>query len=238
MSDGSLVNINGNLGSNKPPVEMPSSAAMIRIMGVVSLICGLLIVTTHLKTLDPIRRNQEIIMRESVEQLIPGIQKQIIYGVQPSGDLTILDGVQAAGPRFFAGYDHAGRLLGVVIESSERGYADTILAMFAYSIDKQAITGFKVLELKETPGLGDKISRDTDFLANFKNLDATLDSTSSKPAHPITVVKHGTKKKAWEIDAISGATISSRAVGRMLQRSVQEMVPVVVRNRDRIERAR
>ena len=88
MSDGSLVNINGNLGSNKPPVEMPSSAAMIRI----------------------------------------------IYGVQPSGDLTILDGVQAAGPRFFAGYDHAGRLLGVVIESSERGYADTILAMFPYSI--------------------------------------------------------------------------------------------------------
>ena len=219
-------------------VEVPSSASMIRIMGVVSLICGLLIVTTHLRTLDPIRRNQEIIMRESVEQLIPGIQKQIIYGVQASGELKILDSVQASGPRFFAGYDASGRLLGVVIEASDRGYADAIVAMYAYSLDKQMITGFKVLELKETPGLGDKISRDVDFLANFKNLDAKLDPAGTKPAHPITVVKHGTKKNSWEIDAISGATISSRAVGRMLQKSIQELVPVVVRNRDRIERAR
>src|SRR3954469_1768803 len=116
-------------------VEIPTSASMIRIMGVVSLICGLLIVTTHLRTLGPIRRNQEIIMRESVEQLIPGIQKQIIYGVESSGELKILDSVQAAGPRFFAGYDTSGRLLGVVIEASDRGYADAIVAMYAYSLD-------------------------------------------------------------------------------------------------------
>jgi electron transport complex protein RnfG len=230
--------MNGQAETAPPRVEMPSSAAMIRIMGVVSLICGLLIVTTHLKTLEPIRHNQEIIMRESVEQLVPGLQKQIIYGIQPGGELAILPGLEAAGPRFFAGYDGSGRLLGVVIEASDRGYADNILGMYAYSIDKQAITGFKVLELKETPGLGDKITKDPDFLANFKKLDASLDSTASKPAHPITVVKHGTKKNAWEIDAISGATISSRAVGRMLQKSVQDVVPVVIRNRERIERGK
>jgi electron transport complex protein RnfG len=233
-----MTNMNTDAQTEQTRVEMPSSAAMIRIMGVVSLVCGLLIVTTHIKTLEPIRHNQEIIMRESVEQLIPGLQKQVIYGVQPGGEITILPGLEAAGPRFFAGYDASGRLIGVVIEASERGYADNILGMYAYSIEKQAVTGFKVLELKETPGLGDKITKDPDFLSNFKSLDAKLDSTGNKPAHPITVVKHGTKKNAWEIDAISGATISSRAVGRMLQKSVQEMVPVVVRNRDRIERGK
>jgi electron transport complex protein RnfG len=218
-----------------PKIEMPS-AAMVRIMGLVSLICGLLIVATHLNTLGPIRHNQEIIMRESIEQLIPGLQKQVIYGVQPNGELTILPGLEAAGTRFFAGYDASGRLLGVVIEASERGYGDTILAMYAYSLEKQAITGFKVLELKETPGLGDKISKDPDFLANFRNLDATIDPATAKAVHPITAVKHGTKKNAWQIDAISGATISSRAVGRMLQKSVEEVIPVVRRNYQRVER--
>jgi len=83
--------------------------------------------------------------------------------------------------------------------------------------------------MRETPGLGDKISSDAGFLENFKNLEAKL-------LHAITVVKHGTKKNPWEIDAISGATVSSRAVGRMLQKSVQAVVPVISKNLDRIER--
>lgn len=202
---------------------------MIRLMGVVSLICGLLIVGTHLNTLGRIRRNQETILHDSVAQLLPGIHKQIIYGIEPSGELTIIPNVEGAGPRLFAGYDAAGNFLGIVIETSERGYADIISAMYAYSPDKQAITGFQVVDMRETPGLGDKIGSDRDFLENFKELDARVD-------HPIAVVKHGTKKHLWEIDAISGATVSSRAVGRMLQQSVQQAAPVIARNLDRIKR--
>ncbi len=60
---------------------------MIKVLGIVSLLCGVLIVITQITTLGRIRHNQELLMRESVEQLLPGIQKQIIYGVEPSGDL-------------------------------------------------------------------------------------------------------------------------------------------------------
>jgi Na+-translocating ferredoxin:NAD+ oxidoreductase subunit G len=200
---------------------------MIRLMGVVSLLCGLLIVGTDLNTRSRIRSNREVIMRESVAQLLPGIEKQIIYGIQPSGDLKILASADVAGPRLFAGYDASGRFLGVVIETSERGYADIISAMYAYAPDSQTITGFQVVDMKETPGLGNRISTDASFLENFKNLDAT---------HPITTVKHGAKKNPWEIDAISGATVSSRAVGRMIQKSVEDVAPVVLRNLDRIKR--
>lgn len=202
---------------------------MIRVLTVVSLICGLLIVITDVNTRGRIRHNQEIIMRESVAQLLPGIQKQIIYGIQPSGDLTILPGVQGDGPRLFAGYDSSGRFLGLVIETSDRGYADVISAMYSYNPDQQIVTGFKVVDMRETPGLGSRIGTDPGFADNFKALDAQED-------HPITTVKHGAKKNAWEIDAISGATISSRAVGRMLQKSVQTTAPVVARNLDRIKR--
>jgi electron transport complex protein RnfG len=202
---------------------------MIRVLTVVSLLCGLLIVITDVNTRGRIRHNQEIIMRESVAQLLPGIQKQVIYGIEPSGSVTVLSGVQGEGPRLFAGYDAGGRFLGVVIETSDRGYADVISAMYAYDPDKHVVTGFKVVDMRETPGLGSRIGTDPGFAENFKDLDAKED-------HPITTVKHGTKKNAWEIDAISGATISSRAVGRMLQKSVQSTAPVVARNLERIKR--
>ena len=213
------------------PAHISSTGPMIKVLGTVSLICGLLIVGTHISTLGRIRHNQEIIMRESVAQLLPGIQKQVIYGIQPSGDLTILPGLEGGGPRLFAGYGASGNLLGLVVEASDRGYADVISAMYAYSPETQTITGFKVVDMRETPGLGDRIRSDPGFLENFKDLDAKL-------LHPIITVKHGTKKNAWEIDAISGATVSSRAVGRMLQRSVQAAAPAIAKNLDRIQRGK
>jgi len=200
---------------------------MIKVLGIVSLLCGVLIVITQITTLGRIRHNQELLMRESVEQLLPGIQKQVVYGVEPSGDLKVLQGLGVEGHRFFAGYDNSGNFLGVVIETSDRGYADVIQAMYAYSPDSQTITGFQVVDMRETPGLGNRIGSDKDFLDNFKSLDAK---------HPISAVKHGTKKNPWEIDAISGATVSSRAVGRMLNKSVQAMAPIVAKNLDRIKR--
>ena len=206
---------------------MSHAAQMMRLLAAVSLLCGLLIVGTQVNTARRIRHNQEVILRESVAQLLPGVAKQIIYGITPSGELTILPNVEAPGPRFFAGYDTVGNLLDIVIEANERGYADVISAMYRYSPDTQTITGFQVIDMKETPGLGNKISSDPGFLDNFRHLDAT---------HPINTVKHGAKKNPWEIDAISGATISSRAVGRMLQKSVAEVAPVIQRNLERIKR--
>ena len=66
---------------------MTNSWQMIRLLGVVSLMCGLLIVGTERYTAVRIRHNQETIMRESVARLLPGIEKQIIYGIGASGQL-------------------------------------------------------------------------------------------------------------------------------------------------------
>jgi len=201
---------------------------MIKVLGTVSLLCGLLIVGADVNTHARIRHNQELMMKESVAHLLPGIQKQVIYGIEDNGDLKILPGVEGENvKRMFAGYDSSGKFLGVVIEASERGYADVISAMYAYSPDKKVVSGYQVVDMRETPGLGSRIGTDEKFAENFKELDAT---------HPIKTVKHGTKQNPWEIDAISGATISSRAVGRMLQKSVAEMVPVINKNLDRIKR--
>ena len=207
---------------------MTPTVPMIKVLGTVSLVCGILIVGSNITTLARIRQNQEIIMQESVANLLPGMKKQVIYGVEPSGDLKILPGVEGENvKRMFAGYDGSGKFIGVVIEASDRGYADMISGMYSYIPEKKIVSGFQVVDMRETPGLGNRIGTDEKFAENFKALDAT---------HPIKTVKHGTKANPWEIDAISGATISSRTVGRMLQKSVQEMSPIIDKNLDRIKR--
>jgi Na+-translocating ferredoxin:NAD+ oxidoreductase subunit G len=201
---------------------------MIRFLGLISLICGVLIVGVSQLTESRIRVNQDTILRDSLAQLMPGMTKQVIYEIEPNGGLAISSGQETTRQRLFAGYNAAGKLLGVVIEAKERGYADTITAMYAYNPNTKTVTGFSVVEMRETPGLGSKINTDPDFLANFKALDTT---------HPIEAVKHGAKQNPWQIDAISGATISSRAVGRMLASSVAATTPIIARHRERIERA-
>jgi electron transport complex protein RnfG len=104
--------------------------------------------------------------------------------------------------------------------------------LFGYDPACECIIGSKVLKSTETPGLGDKIDFDPEFLKNFEALDARVDAAGEALANPIVTVKHGTKANPWEIDAISGATISSNALGRALSSSAQHFVPSIQRDLD------
>ena len=105
------------------------------------------------------------------------------------------------------------------------GYADVIRVLYGYSFTEQAIIGIRVPESKETPGLGDKIEKDADFLRNFERLDVTMNADGSALVNAIVAVKNGKKKSPWEIDGITGATISSKAIARMLATSSAVWVP-------------
>jgi electron transport complex protein RnfG len=71
----------------------------------------------------------------------------------------------------------------------------------------------EVLESRETPGLGDKIYKDAVFVGGFSAL-------SIEPE--IVAVKKGTKSRPNAIDAITGATISSKAVVRIINETHTE----------------
>ncbi len=51
-------------------------------------------------------------------------------------------------------------------------------------------------------------------------------------AHPIELVKPGKKTAPWQIDGISGATISSAAIAKMLHESSARWMPRLYRQRD------
>jgi electron transport complex protein RnfG len=93
----------------------------------------------------------------------------------------------------------------------------------------------KVLESHETPGLGTKIDTDAAFRANFEALEVKVDASGNGITNPVELVKHGKKTQGWEIEAITGATISSRAITSILATSTAQTVPVIMKNMAALE---
>ena len=110
------------------------------------------------------------------------------------------------------------------------GYQDNIRILYAYSFDLSAIVGMKVLDSKETPGLGDRVEIEPHFLASFDALDARLNAAGDALANPIVTVKQGEKTEPWHIDGITGATITSEAIGNILNESANEWLPALERD--------
>jgi electron transport complex protein RnfG len=167
--------------------------------------------------------------------VIPGAASVKTYVVADK-ELLPANGENRNGPRVYAGYDGNGDLVGIAAEGVAQGYADAVRVLYAYSPACQCITGFRVVSSRETPGFGDKLATDPEFLANFRELDATLNAAGDGLANAIVTVKHGTKTKPWQIDAISGATISSRAAGRAVNDSAARVVPALQPHLDELRR--
>lgn len=217
-----------------PPGPQTSSAAMIRTLGLVATLCGILIVSAYQGTLSAVTANKRIALERAVFKVIPGAatMKEFVAGsagIQPAGGAVAEGAV-----KFYAAYDAAGQLKGVAAEAAAPGYADVVRILYAYSPEKQAVTGIGVIAMRETPGIGDKIITDADFLRNFDALDARLNADLSALANAIRVVKHGSKQNPWEIDAISGATVTSKAVGKGINDSAQRLLPRLVPHLDTI----
>jgi len=142
-----------------------------------------------------------------VFQVVPGtvaMRKLVLRG----DTFALADGTEpASATAVYATYDGADKFLGYAIPGSGPGFADTIALIYGYDPVRQCVVGMQVLESKETPGLGDKIFKDPRFAAEFTSL-------AVQPG--IVVVKNGAGAKPNEVDGITGATISSKAVVKIL----------------------
>lgn len=106
----------------------------------------------------------------------------------------------------------SGAPLGWVVPGSGQGFADTIEILIGFDSNVQTIKGVYVLNQKETPGLGDYIAG-VDFTSRF----------SDKPTDKPLEVTRGGAEADTEIDAITGATISSEAVTSIVNETVANL---------------
>ena len=213
------------------------AVAMIRTLGLIAAICGLIIVSAYQGTYDAVQENKRIAVERAVFKVIPAAKSIVEYAALPTGGVEKIGagGSAPAGAlKFYAGYDKDGGLAGIAAEGAAKGYADTVRVLFAYDLATSSISAFSVVAMRETPGIGDKILVDKEFLANFP-LEAKVSADLKVLANAIVTVKHGTKTKPWEVDAISGATITSRAVGKAINDAAQALVPSVVPNLDKLK---
>ena len=106
------------------------------------------------------------------------------------------------------------RLAGWVIKAAGQGYAGAIELLVGLDPGAQKITGLFVLEQKETPGLGNKITS-----AGWRN---QFVGKQTRPPLEITKGK-GREAGTRTVDAITGATISSRAVAGIVNRTIGDI---------------
>ena len=97
----------------------------------------------------------------------------------------------------FVGKNAAGEVVGYAAKGSDPGgYGGDVVLMVGFQADKRTVVAYKTLAAAETPGLGMKLNT-PEFAGQFAGKDATA----------LKVRKDG-----GDIDAITSATITSRAV--------------------------
>jgi electron transport complex protein RnfG len=131
-------------------------------------------------------------------QITPGTVK-----VEKAGKPTLLNIYRVAQKDQVAGW---------VIKAGGQGYADKLELLIGVDADLKRISGIFVLEQKETPGLGNKI-----IFPEWRD-----QFIGKKTDSPLEVIKSG-KKTPHTIDAITGATISSRAVTTIVNTTIDSL---------------
>lgn len=102
-----------------------------------------------------------------------------------------------------------GKVIAYVIPSESKGYGGAIKMLVAVGADGKVID-YSILSSNETPGLGDNAAKEP-FKSQFKG----------KLESDLTVVKDPSNKE--NIQAMTGATISSKAVTLAVKNAVNEV---------------
>jgi electron transport complex protein RnfG len=190
----------------------PSSLRLVLTLAIAGLISGVAIIGIYESTLPTITANKARELREAVFKVLPGVSRMQPL-VHRDGELVAVEAAGKDEPVIYGGYEEDGSFVGYAIPGAGPGFQDTIGLLYGYTPAQKQVLGMEVLESRETPGLGDKIYKDADFVGAFSAL-------SVEPE--IVAVKKGTKSRDNEIDAITGATISSKAVVRIINEARTE----------------
>lgn len=126
--------------------------------------------------------------------------KAAIFEVVPSA--ANYEKIQPSPFEVFKVFDKNKKQIGYALPYEGNGFQGKIRLMLGISSDLKTLTGLKILEQLETPGLGAKVA-DEPFTGQFSNLSAVPQ---------VNYVKGKKPENPNEIQAITGATISSKSV--------------------------
>ncbi len=198
-------------------VSEPGAFRLIYTLSAAGFLSGVVLVGIYLFTLPVIQNNKAEAQRQAIFKVLPGT---VSFQTLALKDGKLAETAVSGDEVIFLGKDDKGQVTGFAVSGAEAGFQDIVGVIFGYHPGRQAIIGYEVLQCKETPGLGDKIFKDEAFVDNFRELAVIPE---------IVLVKSGAKQHANEVDAITGATISSKAVVKLLNKSLEKWKPHIER---------
>ena len=140
------------------------------------------------------------------------IAEMKVKQAQAAAAAVMPEGVASVEPSdagVYVGKAADGKVVGYAVPGKDgKGYGGDIVLMVGFRADKKTVVCYKKLEANETPGLGSKLVT-SEFSGQFVGRDA---------AKGLKV-----KKDGGEIEAITSATITSRAVCRALENAASKL---------------
>jgi len=201
-----------------PQTEVRASR-LVATLALAGGLAGLLIVAVFQWAQPRILAYQALVLGQAIEEVLGDPARYETLWVVAGGLTPQLpagaDSMKLE--KVYLGFNEADAPVGFAIVGAEPGFQDVIRMIFGYDAQDNRVLGMKVLENKETPGLGDKIEKDSVFVGGFTGA-----------ATPIRGVKPGAGTGAdEEVDMITGATISSRAVIGIINHRLEALGPLL-----------
>ncbi len=170
------------------------------ILFAITLLAGLMLGFVYELTKEPIRLQEEKAVQEACQAVFAEASSFDTLKYIPTVELAEVlakDGVEIG--TVYKASDAMGTVKGYVVETtSSEGYGGDI-TLYAGITNEGVLNGISILTIAETPGLG--MNAESVLVPQFVNVEATV----------FTYTKTGSTSES-EIDAISGATVTTKAV--------------------------
>ncbi|MBR4786374.1 MAG: RnfABCDGE type electron transport complex subunit G [Bacteroidales bacterium] len=179
---------------------------LVVVLTAIALVAGLALTGVYALTKDPIETAQAAKKQEALNKVLPGFKGEI-------RDITVQDN-DGEDILVHLAVNPDGSLFGAGVETyTKKAFAGRFDLMVGFDMTG-TILNTEVIKAGETPGLGDKINKDkSDFALQFSNRN---------PQDFKLIVK----KDGGDVDAITAATISSRAYCDAVQRAYDVFMKV------------
>lgn len=181
------------------------------LLGLFAIVATTLVALTEENTREQIKENQRQALLDGINALIPHDE----YDNAILQDTLTLPATEALGTEeptsVYRARQNGEPVAAVLTVIAPDGYSGTI-RMLVGIYHSGKLAGVRVIDHKETPGLGDKIDvKKDDWILQFEGL-----SLGKPPAS-----KWKVKKDGGEFDQFTGATITPRAVVAAVKKSLE-----------------
>lgn len=177
---------------------------MVISLFVITIISGFSLGYVNQLTEQPIKDAKVAKKTNAIKLVLPAFDNNPVEDVVLIKAENVKDSVEV-----YPGFSNKEFVGAAVIGSSEKGFSGLVKLMIGFKASGE-IQNIEVLEQKETPGLGTKM-KDEKFLQQFKDKNPSTYNLK-------------VKKDGGEVDALTGATISTRAFTEATQMAYDEFM--------------